>query len=379
MNHLYVYPAHRDWTPERGDLFPANTPYLLVSRGSSGSDRPFLEALALILAAFRPDTKARLVAGGPDRADRADGVPPLAPVVTSREAYLGGDAHPAAFAGTEINAARMVSLANADRADAIPPQVRLAVLEEDLGQPRRRLLRRRPLRAALRHPGRGRPGLARQGRPPLDPGLAPPRPATRTAATSPSTGGSCRAIPAKVPIEPLGDGATARITLDWHDPFPVSEDDPTVDRAHRRRGLRLERRARQRPGDPQLVLPAERGAAATPPAPTAARRGSSRSTTPTRAAPRPTPTRSSCRAPTGATNSPPTPPAASPAGPATATGREPEAFTADGARILDRDAAGAPTRVEAVAYPLGRDAAGRLVVEELSTGAYLDYQAAPGP
>ena len=44
-NHLYVYPAHMDFTDKDGDLFPANTPYILVSRGSSGSDRPFLEAV----------------------------------------------------------------------------------------------------------------------------------------------------------------------------------------------------------------------------------------------------------------------------------------------------------------------------------------------
>ena len=46
-NLLYVYPAHRDYDAKNGDLFPANTPYLLVSRGSSGSDKPFLDAIAL--------------------------------------------------------------------------------------------------------------------------------------------------------------------------------------------------------------------------------------------------------------------------------------------------------------------------------------------
>ena len=34
--------------------------------------------------------------------------------------------------------------------------------------------------------------------------------------------------PAKVRIEPLGDGASARITLDWHDPFRISEENPVV-------------------------------------------------------------------------------------------------------------------------------------------------------
>ena len=53
-NALYVYPAHKDWTPEQGDLFPANTPYILVSHGSSGSDQPFLEALGAHLRRLPP-------------------------------------------------------------------------------------------------------------------------------------------------------------------------------------------------------------------------------------------------------------------------------------------------------------------------------------
>ena len=57
-NHLYVYPAHQDYGTARGDLFPANTPYMLVSVGSSGSDQPLVKAVASILAAFRPEVKA---------------------------------------------------------------------------------------------------------------------------------------------------------------------------------------------------------------------------------------------------------------------------------------------------------------------------------
>ena len=60
-------------------------------------------------------------------------------------------------------------------------------------------------------------------------------------------------------------------------------------------------------------------------------------------------------------------------------GRDPEAFTADGAahpRPRRRRPAG-PRRGRRL--PVGRDADGRLVVEELSTGGVLDSQAAPGP
>ena len=67
-NRLYVYPEHRDHDLRgrgaRGDLFPANVPYWIVTQGSSGSDRAAVEALVAILAAFRPETKARLVEEG---------------------------------------------------------------------------------------------------------------------------------------------------------------------------------------------------------------------------------------------------------------------------------------------------------------------------
>ena len=132
-NHLYIHPAHRDFNDRNGDLFPANTPYLLVSRGSSGSDQPFLEAVAMIYAAFRPDTKARLI-------EEHLLVPTVQMVfrrslqnVRSREGYFSGDAHPAAFEGWQINPARMVSLANAIREGDIPAEVRISVEQENLG------------------------------------------------------------------------------------------------------------------------------------------------------------------------------------------------------------------------------------------------------
>lgn len=127
---IHVYPEHRDHDPDHGDLLPANTPYMLISQGSSGSDQPHLEALAMILAAFRPDTKERL---------RQTGL--IAPTVQmvyrrarvgvrSRAAYLSGAAHPSVFRDRDIDLVRMVGLANAIRPDEIPPMVRLAVLEE---------------------------------------------------------------------------------------------------------------------------------------------------------------------------------------------------------------------------------------------------------
>ena len=64
-NNLYVYPEHRDYDPGHngrgggyGDLYPTNTPYLIISQGSSGSDQLFLRAIASTLAALRPEVKA---------------------------------------------------------------------------------------------------------------------------------------------------------------------------------------------------------------------------------------------------------------------------------------------------------------------------------
>ena len=183
--------------------------------------------------------------------------------------------------------------------------------------------------------------------------------------------------PAKVAIEPLGDGATARITLDWHDPFPVSEDDPIADRPHRRRRVRRQRRARQRPGDPQLVLPADRDPQLRRRPRTAGRRGSSRSTTPTRAAPRPTPTRCWCRAPTGATTSDRRRRGASPAGPAPAPAATPRRSPPPARASSTATPPAPPPASRPSRYLLGRDAAGRLVVEELSTGAISTIRPPP--
>ena len=60
----YVYPEHRDHDADddreggHGDLFPANTPCVLISQGSSGSDQPFMRAVPWTLAALRVERRA---------------------------------------------------------------------------------------------------------------------------------------------------------------------------------------------------------------------------------------------------------------------------------------------------------------------------------
>ncbi len=134
-DHLYIYPEHRDHDPEHGDLLPANTPYMLVSQGSSGSDQPHLNAVAAILAAFDPNVKARL------RAEHL--IMPTVQMIFRRglatveneEDYLSAIAHPSAFDGTAIDLEKMVRIANALGAGDIPPRVNIAVVEEDKPEP----------------------------------------------------------------------------------------------------------------------------------------------------------------------------------------------------------------------------------------------------
>lgn len=128
-NHLYLYPEHRDH--DAADLYPANWPYMVISQGSSGSDLPFLEAIAMTLAAFPPDTFARM---------RDEGrVAPTVQAILRRSLatvstpadYLTGAAHPVVFDAELLRPARMVAAAAAMGPDDIPPVARIAVETED--------------------------------------------------------------------------------------------------------------------------------------------------------------------------------------------------------------------------------------------------------
>ena len=140
-NHLYFYPEHRDHDPGHngkgghGDVFPANTPYFVISQGSSGSDRVFMDAVAATIAAFRPKTQKRL---------RENGV--LMPtvqmifrrankMVKSDDDYLDGRAHPTVFTKQQLNVKRMVELAHEMKADQVPAMVQLRVLKESEPKP----------------------------------------------------------------------------------------------------------------------------------------------------------------------------------------------------------------------------------------------------
>lgn len=219
--HLHVYPGHRDHDPTHGDLIPANTPFFIVSQGSSGSDRPHLEALAMILAAFRPETKlylqqSHLLAPTVQMIFRR-----CLTAVRSRDAYYSGLAHPSVIPRDQINLTRMVGLANALTPEMVPPLVRLQVMSETQAT------------EGVDYFG---DGLSEQF---FDTPVAISRvwrshAYTRSmvvsaAATHDVPGQTpvfiwrvLRGDPARTRIEPLDDrGLQARITIDWQSPRPV--------------------------------------------------------------------------------------------------------------------------------------------------------------
>ena len=220
-NEIYVYPEHRDHDPATGDLFPANTPYVLISQGSSGSDRAFLRAVGVILAALPPGAKTRAAAEGL-----------IAPLVQKviREGmapeggYRAGAAHPSVFDGGRIDLDRLVDIAQRQSAATLPPMVRLRVLWESGSEPGRtrfagglsETLFDTPSAIARIHRRTARwMELRISAAATRDPNGRPLRFAWRV----------LRGDPARISIEPDGEGArVATLRVAWHDPYPVPGD-----------------------------------------------------------------------------------------------------------------------------------------------------------
>ncbi|USG60490.1 hypothetical protein NBZ79_15090 [Sneathiella marina] len=130
QNHLYVYPAVHDYSEKNGDVLSATTPYLVISQGRSGSDKPFLKALASILAAFDPGVKDELV--------KRNLLMPTVQMILREgqlssekaEDYLTYKAHPPVFDSKNLDVIRMIVMAQEMELDKVPPMVSLAIVEE---------------------------------------------------------------------------------------------------------------------------------------------------------------------------------------------------------------------------------------------------------
>jgi hypothetical protein len=145
-NNLYIYPEHRDHHPGHnglylppdaprtegfGDLYPTNTPYLIISQGSSGSDQPFMNMMSFTLAAFRPEVKKKL-------SEKGLLMPTIQMLMRTTnkhlkdpKEYLTGKAHPSVFEGAWVDDLAMVKKAHALELKALPPMVQLRLVEED--------------------------------------------------------------------------------------------------------------------------------------------------------------------------------------------------------------------------------------------------------
>jgi YD repeat-containing protein len=232
---LYVHPAHMDFPkdqseekgldPKRRDVFFANAPFPLISRGSSGSDRPHLEALAAMLAALPPDVKRALK-------DRHLLMPTLQMLlrrhyegVESDEDYLSGRAHPPVFEGAGLRTERMVRAAHEMSLMTLPPWAEIRVLEED--RPRLGL-------DYFEAPGRTEETLttpaavARIFR-----GTDFRRRYVLSAERSGDPNGRpltfhwrlLQGDPTRVSIRPMGErGERAEITVAWHSPMPAASE-----------------------------------------------------------------------------------------------------------------------------------------------------------
>jgi len=135
-NQLFVYPEHQDHDPGGngiagwGDLYPLNSPALLISQGSSGSDQPFLQALLSTTAAFPPATQRTLI-------DRRLLSPTLQAilrkhnrVVKTPADYLTGQAHPVVFDASYLDEEAMIEAAQQMLPTDIPPIALIDLIEE---------------------------------------------------------------------------------------------------------------------------------------------------------------------------------------------------------------------------------------------------------
>ena len=132
-NHLYIYPEHQDHDPGHngeggggyGDVYPTNTPYLLISQGSSFTDQPLMDAIACTMAAFRPQVKQRLVETGLMSPTLQQIFRTCYKPVHRPDDYLTGIAHPSVFEGSQLDPLKMVETAHDMTIDKIPPIVRI--------------------------------------------------------------------------------------------------------------------------------------------------------------------------------------------------------------------------------------------------------------
>lgn len=232
-NNLYLYPAHHDHHPGHngmplaagsfyGDLFPTNTPYFIISQGSSGTDQPFMKAVAFTLAAFRPEVKSKLVAEGMLMPAIQMIFRMCTKQVSAPADYLTGKAHPPVFRGDQVDALKMVRMAHDIELKTLPPLATIRIVEEDSAESGRDYFEPVLTEALADSPC----AIARVYR-----AMAPARRVILSAADSIDINRLpltyhwvvLRGDPARVKIQPRDKaGSSAEIIIPYHDRAPIA-------------------------------------------------------------------------------------------------------------------------------------------------------------
>lgn len=220
-NQLYCTPEHNDFDAPHGDVYPANAPCWIISQGSSGSDQPFLRAIALTLAAFPPETRSRLEGEGVLMHAVQWVLRQSQRSVRTADDFFTGFAHPAVFREQQLDVERMVRLAHEMSVDRMPPLVRLQVVEESKATHGVHYFSGGPGEELLTHPllvARIHRTVARKRRMLVQ--------ASATSSVQPHSNFRWVVLqgdPASVEIRPLNPEASmATVTFNWQPTHPVT-------------------------------------------------------------------------------------------------------------------------------------------------------------
>jgi YD repeat-containing protein len=224
---IYCYPEHRDYDADNeGDVFPANTPYAVITQGSSGSDQPVLNALAGTLAAFQPETKAYLKRQGLLMPTLQMILRASQRQVRQPQDYLTGAAHRPVLNPTNLVVETMLRMAHGLTSNDVPPMVALRTLRDDAAMPNRDFFDAAGGEGLFDTPC----AIARVIR-----GMSYKHHITVGAATTALPAATnltwhwvlLQGDPAKVEIKPLNpEGSTVAITVAYHDAFAVEPGSP---------------------------------------------------------------------------------------------------------------------------------------------------------
>ena len=236
QNNVFFYPEHQDYDNGYqghngsgwGDLYPANVPYMVISQGSSFTDKPFIQAFLSAAAALPQDTQDGLVRNKL-----------LAPILQSifrrsnrmvqtDEDYFTGKAHPPVFDGSQIDEEKMVNIAHMMTASRVPPLTFIKVEKETSVTAGKDFFERAEVKSEVL--GNSPSSVSRIFR-----GSAFTREMTVSAAQSldvmrrPLTFKwvLLQGDPKRVKIEPSSDGSKANISVSWHPELRTSTGIPS--------------------------------------------------------------------------------------------------------------------------------------------------------